>query len=87
MSLLTGDPRSATVIAESKVSLYEVNAKALKPIFEQNDKFHTIIAKTITDRESMNANLAKVADDPVKKASRIRDLEQKIHNFIKGLFG
>ena len=83
MSLLSGEPRSATVTAESKVIVYELPAIALKPLFENNSEFYKILAKIIADRESKNAQLLKKVEDPVVKISRLRELEQKFLNFSK----
>ena len=37
MSLLTGSPRSATVIAEKKPKFCKLKREALKPILKQTD--------------------------------------------------
>ncbi len=87
MSMLTGAPRSATVVAASKLVVYEVPAQALLPIFEHNDKFHTLIARTIAERESVNAKLSEAKEEQQKKVSRIKELEEKILNFAKKLLG
>ena len=87
MSLLTGDTRSATVVAESNIILYEIDADALRPIFSENDQFYKIVSKIITERHKINADASQSKDAEVKHTSMLRELEIKILNFSKKLLG
>jgi small-conductance mechanosensitive channel/CRP-like cAMP-binding protein len=87
MSLLTGDKRSATVIAESQITLYEIEANALAPLFASNDKFPQILSKIITERNATNTALAKTPEEEVVEVSKLRELELRIKNFSKKLLG
>ncbi len=87
MSLLTGDVRSATVVAESNVTLYEIRADALIPVFSENDKFYKIVSKIIAERHKINADASKSKEAEVHHKSMLRELEEKILNFSKKLLG
>jgi small-conductance mechanosensitive channel len=50
MSLLTGQPRSATVAAEEETEVLEIRKSALKPIFESNPTLMDAIGEIIEDR-------------------------------------
>ena len=51
MSLLTGEPRSATVVAEDEVDVLEIRKGALKPIFEANPELMTSVCEIIEERK------------------------------------
>jgi small-conductance mechanosensitive channel/CRP-like cAMP-binding protein len=60
MSLLTGDPRSATIIASTGVVLYEVAKKVLEPILAARPEVLHQLAKTVANRQLQNqVSLAK----------------------------
>ncbi|MEO7674449.1 MAG: mechanosensitive ion channel family protein [Pyrinomonadaceae bacterium] len=50
MSLLTGEPRSATVIALDETEVVQINKSALKPIFEANPELVKSICDLIEER-------------------------------------
>lgn len=78
MSLLTGEPRSATVIAEDETEVLEIRKKALKPIIEANPDLTEAIGEIIHKRrELLNPQLATetaAADEPEK--GMIRSLKK-----------
>lgn len=53
MSLLTGQPRSATVIAEEETEVLQIKKKALKPIFESNPTLVQSVCKIIEERREL----------------------------------
>lgn len=53
MSLLTGEPRSATVIAEEETEVIEIRKKALKPIIEANPDLTEMIGDIIIKRREL----------------------------------
>jgi small-conductance mechanosensitive channel len=53
MSLLTGEPRSATVIAEEETEVIEIRKKALKPIIEANPDLTESIGEIIIKRREL----------------------------------
>jgi small-conductance mechanosensitive channel len=56
MSLLTGEPRSATVVAVEETEVLQIRKQALKPIFESNPQLVQAIVDIIEERKvSLNA--------------------------------
>jgi CRP-like cAMP-binding protein len=53
MSLLTGQPRSATVIAEEETEVLQIKKKALKPIFETNPGLVKAIGEIVEERRKL----------------------------------
>ena len=53
MSLLTGQPRSATVVAEEETEVLQIRKKALKPIFETNPNLVKSICEIIEERRKL----------------------------------
>ncbi|MDP3372434.1 MAG: mechanosensitive ion channel family protein [Candidatus Paracaedibacteraceae bacterium] len=87
MSLLTGDRRSATVIAESQITLLEIESDALIPLFANDEKFPQIVSKIITERNATNTALGRTHEEEVEQVSKLRELEMRIKNFSKKLLG
>lgn len=83
MSLLTGAPRSASVIADSKVTLLCITADIVVPLLTENDKFYYYIARAIAERQSINLKILNQKTDVKQKNSLIRELEEKIRNFTR----
>jgi len=63
MSLLTGDPRSATVIAEVETEVLRIKKEALKPIFENNPDLVQTISELIEERRQLLTAEAEAAVD------------------------
>ena len=53
MSLLTGEPRTATVVAVEESEVVQINKSALKPIFEANPELVDSICKMIEERRAI----------------------------------
>lgn len=53
MSLLTGQPRSANVVAEEETEVFQIKKKALKPIFETNPDLVSSICEIIEERRKL----------------------------------
>ncbi len=51
MSLLTGEPRSATVVADDEVDVLEIRKGALKSIFEANPELMESIGEIVDERK------------------------------------
>lgn len=65
MSLLTGQPRSATVIAEEETEVLQIKKRALKPIFETNPSLVVEVSKMIEHRRELlksNSIITEEAD-------------------------
>ncbi|MBK8467345.1 MAG: mechanosensitive ion channel [Chloracidobacterium sp.] len=57
MSLLTGEPRSASVIAEEETEVLQIKKDALKPIFENNPDLVKSICELIEERRELLASI------------------------------
>ncbi|MGQ0542004.1 MAG: cyclic nucleotide-binding domain-containing protein, partial [Blastocatellia bacterium] len=53
MSLLTGQPRTADVIAEEETEVLQIKKTALKPIFESNPELMKAISEIIDERRKL----------------------------------
>lgn len=53
MSLLTGEPRTATVIADEETEVLQINKTALKPLFEENPELMKAICELIEERRAL----------------------------------
>lgn len=53
MSLLTGEPRTATVIAEEETEVFQINKSALKPLFERNPELMDAICEIVEERREL----------------------------------
>ncbi len=65
MSLLTGEPRTATVVAVEETQVLQISKGALKPIFEANPKLVDSICKMIEERKQVLDEAASVDPDAV----------------------
>ena len=53
MSLFTGEPRTADVIADTETKVLEIKSHILKPILEKNPELSKIIAEIIEERRTL----------------------------------
>ena len=53
MSLLTGQPRTATVIAEEETEVIQIKKTALRPLFEANPNLMKAICDIIEERRTL----------------------------------
>ena len=74
MSLLTGEPRSASVIAEEETEVLQIKKDALKPIFENNPELVQTICELIEERRALLVTEQET------------DLEESMHA-AKGVLG
>jgi len=63
MSLLTGEPRSATVVADDEVEVLEIRKSALKPIFDNNPDLMTSVCVIVEERKLLLVSNAKTTDE------------------------
>jgi small-conductance mechanosensitive channel len=81
MSLLTGQPRSATVIAEEETEVLQIKKHALRPLFETNPDLMNAICEIIEERRQ----LLKTPDEHVEHADDHR--EKGVLSSIRNFFG
>jgi len=53
MSLLTGEPRSASVVTEEETLVLEIRKSAIKPIFDANPKLLSAVGSMIEERRAL----------------------------------
>lgn len=82
MSLVLGEPRSATVRAEKKCKLYEMNKKSLKAMFDRDPKLLNHIVTIIDSRKQKNENILSESDIEEQEV-RQKNLMDKIEDFFK----
>lgn len=81
MSLLTGEPRTATVIAKEETEVLQIRKPALKPLFEANPELLSSISKIVEKRKLA---LAEGAEDHSTEAldDRTTGLIRSIRKFF-----
>jgi small-conductance mechanosensitive channel/CRP-like cAMP-binding protein len=80
MSLLTGEPRSATVIAEDEVDVLEIRKGALKPIFEANPELMSSVCEIIEERKLLLHEQRQ--DEETNEPSKNRGVLGSIRRFF-----
>lgn len=81
MSLLTGQPRSATIVAEEETEVLQIKKRALKPILESNPDLVKAICDIIEERRQ----LLKVENkEPTETAD---EKNRSVLGSIKNFFG
>jgi CRP-like cAMP-binding protein len=81
MSLLTGEPRTATVVAVEETEVLRIDKDAIKPIFEANPDLVSSIGEMIEERRELLRSLA----EPVDEAEVLR--EKGVLRSIRRFFG
>ena len=81
MSLLSGEPRTATVIAVKETEVLKIDKKALKPIFESNPTLVESVYELIEERRQMLTTIAEAADEEQDEA------EKGVMTSIRKFFG
>lgn len=81
MSLLTGQPRTADVIAEEETEVLQIKKTALKPIFESNPELMKAISEIIEERRKLLVSM----ETPESKAGA--NTESGILGSLKRFFG
>ena len=80
MSLLTGEPRSANVIAVTETEVLQIRKVGLKPILEHNPRLVQSISESIEERKAL-LNTASTTDDDEKGAPQ-KGVLQSIKKFF-----
>ena len=85
MSLLTGVPRGATVVAVTDVTLYELSKDVISPILQRRPQLADILSQRIAFRRIRNDQALASKDDAVKAAQQrsfAAELLGKIRDFF-----
>lgn len=86
MSLLTGEPRSATVVALDDVECYRLDADAFRSVLERHPELANKVATVLAERRVALLATREVMDEEKKKrllASNSSDLVDKIRDFFR----
>jgi len=86
MSLLTGEPRSATVVAIDDVECYRLDADAFRRVLERHPELANKVAAVLAERRVALLATREVMDEEKKKrllASNSSDLVDKIRDFFR----
>ena len=84
MSLLSGEPRSATVTAVADGTLYELDREGLSPILRQRPELAEMLGRILVERQVRNeaATPAKVSAAEVAAPTRTAELVRRIRLFF-----
>ena len=83
MSLMTGEPRSAHVIAKKDTTLIEIKKSDIEPILLGNKKLLRQMAELLSQRAAVNEGVLNEAEKVVAKANIVKALVSKIASFFK----
>jgi len=81
MSLLTGEPRTATVVAVDETEVLRIDKNGLKPIFEGNPALVQSIYELIEERRELLKTNEEVPGDE-KKAEKQKTVMRSIRKFF-----
>jgi len=81
MSLLTGQPRTANVIAEDETEVLQIKKTALKPLFEANPELMKSICEIVEERREL---LKPNGNEPHAETS---ENDAGVLNSIRRFFG
>ena len=81
MGLFTGEPRTATVVAQEETEVLEIKHTCLKPVLEENPELVERFVDIIEERR------AKLTEANVQKASDIEAAKSGMFNSIRKFFG
>ena len=83
MSLFTGEPRSATVIAREPTVTFEVRKDTMGRIFEQNPALVERVAQLIAQRQKANHSALLKPEDAVEHSAAARSILDRILEFFR----
>jgi CRP-like cAMP-binding protein len=85
MSLLTGQPRSATVLAATDAVIYEIRKSDIEPILRRRPEIATSLALLMANRQRQNAERRHALDEAalVAVAPTTDDLLTRIRALFK----
>lgn len=83
MSLLTGEPRTATVIATEESEVLRIDKEGLKPIFESNPTLVSTVSELVEERRE----LLRVQAEAATKEEEAAKTKKGVMTSIRGFFG
>ncbi|MFA5190646.1 MAG: mechanosensitive ion channel family protein [Verrucomicrobiia bacterium] len=86
MSLLTGAPRNATVVAESDLRLLEIGKDALGPVLQENPTVVEALSRLMADRQLATDGLFKQQQHTAEAAATRKDYATTLLRNIRKFF-
>jgi small-conductance mechanosensitive channel/CRP-like cAMP-binding protein len=86
MSLLTGDPRSATITAASGVVAFEIDKEHIAPILDARPALAEAIATVVAERQAVMANPLPGSEQKAD-ARDVKSLTDRVLGGIRRFFG
>ena len=80
MSLLTGEPRTATVVAREETEVLRISKEAIKPIFEANPTLVSSIGEMIEERRELLKSLSEEATE--EETAKEKGVMRSIRRFF-----
>jgi small-conductance mechanosensitive channel/CRP-like cAMP-binding protein len=87
MSLLTGEPRSATVRAATEIVAFEIRKADLEPLFAARRELATAITEKVAERRLRSKARLEAANAAPPSEEETRSLADQIFGKMRGLFG
>jgi len=85
MSLLTGEPRSATVIAVTDVQLYEITKEDFEPLVDSNPELLSNLGVLLAERQARMHRVRQTAQnnpDPASQETVINQFVTRMRRFF-----
>ena len=83
MALLTGEPRTASVQAETETICYEIDKEILLPIFQENPDLLEQISEMMATRKAQLRKIKKATGEQAQEVQKeTTSLLQKMQNFF-----
>ncbi|QNN24297.1 mechanosensitive ion channel [Planctomycetales bacterium ZRK34] len=86
MSLLTGEPRSATIVSVTGSTLYELDRDVMAPILQDRPELAETLSRALAERKTQTETRLQTSDGPSDSAAR-RHLAGDFLRRIQGFFG
>lgn len=86
ISLLTGSPRGATVVAMTDSTLFELSHEVISPILKNRPEVAEEIGRFVAIRQLRNSRATQHVD-PVQRAQQQRSFTDDLLQKIRGFFG
>jgi small-conductance mechanosensitive channel/CRP-like cAMP-binding protein len=82
MSLLTGEPRKATVAAESQVILVELSREIIEPLIRRKPEIMEALGAILAHREIANEQSLREADRAMEEVRKCAEYVQRLKRFF-----
>jgi CRP-like cAMP-binding protein len=82
MSLLTGEPRKATVSAESEVILVELSREVIEPLIRHKPEIMEALGAILAHREIVNEQSLREADRAMEEGRKCAEYVQRLKRFF-----